>query len=466
MTKRLLCLALIASLSGCAAVGPKYAPPTTQTAPSFATAIGSAQEPASEFWKAFNDAILNQLIDDALKANHDVRIAVANLREARANRESIDAAALPGIGASASAQRSVNPQTQAPGSRSERTGNSLSAGVDANWEVNFFGRVDRARDEAAAFVEAAEAGIYAAQVIVSGEVARNYFELRGLQNQLALLQSTIRNQEETVKIVEARLEAGRGTELDTSRASALLANARASVPALEAAIGRAAYRIAVLSGKQPQAMQTLIANAQPLPALAPVTAIGTPESLLRRRPDIRVAERQIAAAIARVGLTHTDMFPKVNISGLLGLNAATVSGLVEGAAFRYSLGASIVYNLFDFGLVKKRIEAADARAEVALVTYEKTVLLALEETESALLQYTRSATQTEALVIAARNSEQATKLARARFDAGVSDFLVVLDAERQLIADQNNLAQAQTASATSLIAVYKALGGGWISRAQ
>ncbi|MGL4232123.1 MAG: TolC family protein, partial [Casimicrobium sp.] len=300
MTKRLLFLAVIASLAGCAAVGPKYVPPTTQTAPTFSNATGSTQEPANEFWKAFNDATLNQLIDDALKANHDVRIAMANLREARANRESIDAGALPGIGASASAQRSVNPQTQAPGSRSERTGNSLSAGVDANWEVNFFGRVDRARDEAAAFVDAAEAGIYAAQVIVSGEVARNYFELRGLQNQLALLQSTILNQEETVKIVEARLEAGRGMALDTARANALLANVRAGVPALEAAIGRAAYRIAVLTGKQPQAMQTLISNAQPLPALAPVAAVGTPESLLRRRPDIRVAERQIAASIARV----------------------------------------------------------------------------------------------------------------------------------------------------------------------
>jgi outer membrane protein, multidrug efflux system len=466
MTKRLLFLATIASLVGCAAVGPKYVPPSTQTAASFANVVGSTQEPASEFWKTFNDTTLNQLIDDALTANSDVRIAVANLREARANRQSIDVGSLPGVGASASAQRSVNPQTQAPGSRSERTGNSLSVGVDTNWEVNFFGRVDRARDEAAANVDAAEAGIYAAQVIVTGEIARNYFELRGLQNQLALLQSAIRNQEETVKIVEARLNAGRGTELDTSRARALLASTRASVPAIEAAIGHAAYRIAVLCGKQPQAMQPLIVTSQALPALAPIASVGTPESLLRRRPDIRIAERQIAAAIARVGYTHTDLFPKVNLNGLLGLNAATLSGLVDGAAFRYSFGASIVYNLFDFGLVRTRIAAADARADAALGSYEKTVLLALEETESALLSYSRNAQQTEALFMAARNSEQAAKLARVRFDAGYTDFLAVLDAERQLIADQDRLAQSQTASSTSLIAVYKALGGGWTSRAQ
>jgi outer membrane protein, multidrug efflux system len=466
MTKGLLFLATVASLTGCTAVGPKYALPATQTAPSFANAVGLTQEPASEFWKAFNDATLNALIDDALKANHDVRIAMANLREARANRQSIDVGSLPGVGASASAQRSVNPQTQAPGSRSERTGNSLSAGVDANWEVNFFGRVDRARDEAAAFVDAAEAGIHAAQVVVTGEVARNYFELRGLQNQLALLQSAIRNQEETVKIVDARLNAGRGTALDTSRALALLASTRAGVPAVEAAIGRAAYRIAVLCGKQPQAMQPFIATAQALPALAPIANVGTPQSLLRRRPDIRIAERQIAAAIARVGYTHTDLFPKVNFNGLLGLNAATLSGLVEGAAFRYSFGASIVYNLFDFGLVRTRIAAADARAEAALVSYEKTVLLALEETESALMSYSRNVQQTEALFTAAKNSEQAARLARVRFDAGYTDFLAVLDAERQLIADQDQLAQSQTASATSLIAIYKALGGGWVSPTQ
>jgi outer membrane protein, multidrug efflux system len=464
MTKRLLALVSLATLAGCAAVGPTYSPPITSTAATFANPIAPSQEPSVEFWKRFNDATLNQLIDDALKANTDVRIAMANLREARANRQSIDVGSLPGIGASASAQRSVNPQTQAPGSRSERTGNSLSAGVDANWELNFFGRVDRARDEAVANVDAAEAGIAAAQVIVTGEIARNYFELRGLQNQLALLQAAIRNQEETVKIVEARLEGGRGTALDTARASALLASTRAGVPALEAAIGRAAYRIAVLCGKQPQATQSLVASPQSLPALAPIDGIGTPETLLRRRPDIRIAERQIAASIARVGYTHTDLFPKVNINGLLGLNAATLSGLVEGAAFRYSLGASIVYNLFDFGLVRTRIAAADARADAALVSYEKTVLLALEETENALLQYSRNAKQTEALFLATKNSEQAAKLARIRFDAGYTDFLAVLDAERQLITDQDRFAQSQTASATSLIAIYKALGGGWVAQ--
>jgi outer membrane protein, multidrug efflux system len=461
MIKRFSSLGLALTLVGCAAVGPTYSPPAPNAPARFANDIASTREPPAEFWKAFNDATLNQLIDDALKANHDVRIAMANLREARANRQSIDVGALPGIGATASATRSVNPQTQAPGSRSDRTGNSLSANIDANWEVNFFGRVDRARDEASALVDAAEAGIAAAQVVVTGELARNYFELRGLQNQLALLQSTIRNQEETLKIVDARLEAGRGTALDTARANALLANVRANVPALEAAIGRAAYRIAVLSGTPLSSMQTLIASSQPLPSLAPVNGIGTPEGLLRRRPDIRIAERQIAAAIARVGFNHTDLFPKVNINGLLGLNAATLSGLVEGAAIRYSLGASIVYNLFDFGFVRTRIAAADARAEAALVVYEKTVLLALEEVENALLQYSRNAAQTEALFEATKNSDQAARLARIRFDVGYTDFLAVLDAERQLIADQNALAQSQTASATSLIGVYKALGGGW-----
>lgn len=465
MIRPLSAIIALGTLAGCASVGPAYTTPNTAIPSAFANAVGQAQEPASEFWKAFNDPALNRLVEQAMAANLDLRVALANLQEARANREAIDAAALPGIGASASAVRSVNPQTQAPGSRSARTGNSLSGAIDANWEINFFGRVDRARDEARAFVDAAQAGVHAAQVVVTGELARNYFELRGLQNELSLLRRTLDNQQETVKLVEARLAAGRGTEFDASRARALLANVRAAVPPLEASILRAAYRIAVLTGQQPQAVGYLATEPAPLPSLAPIAAIGTPQSLLRRRPDIAIAERQLAASVARVGLTHTDLFPKVNINGLLGLNAATVSGLVEGAAFRYSLGASIVYNLFDFGLVKKRIEAADARSAAALATYERTVLVALEETETALSNYTRSAQQTEQLAQALTHSERASMLARARFDAGVSDFLAVLDAERQVLADRSNLSQAQTASATSLVGVYKALGGGWIAPA-
>ncbi len=465
MIKAVCALVAIGTLAGCASVGPTYTPPNAAPPSTFINAVGQTQEPASEFWKAFNDPTLNRLVDQAMSANLDLRVALANLREARANREAIDAAALPGIGASASAARSVNPQTQAAGSRSARTGNSLNSGIDANWEVNFFGRVDRARDEAGAFVDAAEAGVHAAQVIVTGELACNYFELRGLQSELSLLRRTLDNQAETVKLVESRLTAGRGTEFDASRARALLANVRAAVPPLEASIARTAYRMAVLTGQAPHAVGYLTNEPAPLPALGPIAAIGTPQTLLRRRPDIKLAERQLAAAVARVGLTHTDLFPKVNINGLLGLNAATVSGLVEGAAFRYSLGASIVYNLFDFGLVKKRIEAADARSAAALATYERTVLVALEETESALIHYTRTAQQTEQLALALRHSEQAASLARARFDAGVSDFLAVLDADRQVLADRSNLAQAQTASATSLVGVYKALGGGWIASA-
>ncbi len=454
-------LALLAILSGCTVVGPKYEAPTSKTEPAFINALASNQEPVAEFWKSFNDPILDRLIEDALKANPDVRIASANLRESRANRQGIDSAALPGVGLTNSATRRVNPQTLAPGTRSARTGNVLTTGFDVNWEVNFFGRVDRARDEASAFVEAAEAGIHAAQVIVTAEVTRNYFELRGFQNQLLLLQSAIKNQEETLKIVEARLQAGRGTALDTSRAQALLASTKSGVSPIEAAIGRAAYRIASLVGQQPQSMQSLVTTPTSLPALAAVNGIGTPESLLRRRPDIRIAERQMAASIARVGLTHTDLFPKLSLNGLLGLNAATLSGLFDGAAFRYSLGATLAYNLFDFGLVRTRIAAADARAEEALVIYEKTVLQALEETEVALLQYSRNVKQSEELFNATKSAEQAARLARARFEAGYTDFLSVLDAERQTITNRNAFAQSQTESATALIGIYKALGGGW-----
>ncbi len=456
-------LSLLLALGACA-LGPDYRTPPSNVGATFENAAGDTREPAREFWRRFDDPVLSALVDDALKANHDVRIAVANLREARALQSGVDAQAYPVFGAGASAHRQIYPQTQFPGDRSARTTNVFDTSIDANWELNLFGRYTRASESAAASVSAAEAGVAAAQVSVTGEVARNYFLLRGQQMRLQLARQSLQNQESNLELVQARLQAGRGTELDTTRAQAQVESTRAVIPALEIGIELARYRLAVLTGRPPSELAALSSQTQPLPGLAPVEGIGTPATLLRRRPDIRIAERQLAAATADIGVAKADLFPSVSITGLFGLNAATLGGLNGGQAYYNNLGASLAWTVFDFGRIRSRITQREAQADAALALYEKTVLTALEETEGALVSFNRNQRRTDSLFKAARASEQAAALARLRFQAGVTDFLVVLDAERQLLSDRDGLAQAQTDAGTSLIAVYKALGGGWTAQ--
>jgi multidrug efflux system outer membrane protein len=449
-------------LAGCA-LGPDYRTPPSPVAADFENATGDhTQEPPREFWQRFDDPVLNGLVDDAIKANHDIRIAVANLREARAIQLGVDAQAYPQVDAKASGTREIAPQTSAPGfNRDQRTGNVFDTAIDANWELNLFGRFSRQSESAAASVSAAQAGVAAAQVSVTAEVARNYFVLRGQQLRLQIAQQSVQNQQANLDLVQARLDAGRGTELDTTRAQSQVENTRAVIPVLQATIELARYRLAVLTGRPPTELATLVSDVRALPGIKPVDGIGTPAALLKRRPDIRIAERQLAAATADIGASKADLFPSVSISGLLGLNALTPGGLNSGQAYYYNLGASMAWNVLDFGRIRSRIRRNEARADAAVATYEKTVLTALEETEGALISFDRNQRRAESLFKAAHASEQAAKLARARFEAGVTDFLNVLDAERQLLADRDGLAQAQTDAGTSLVGVYKALGGGW-----
>lgn len=453
---------LLAALLSACALGPEYKTPPSQLAADFENATGDQQEPPRDFWRRFDDPILNGLVDDAIKANHDIRIAVANLQQARAAQLGVDAQAWPSVGTSASGVREVLPQSFAPGtSRQQRTLNDYDTSIDANWELNLFGRFTRQSESAAASVSAAQAGVAAAQVSVTAEVARNYFLLRGDQLRLQIAHQSLQNQQANLDLVQARLDAGRGTELDTTRAQSQVENTRAVIPVLEASIELSRYRLAVLTGRPPTELAALSEQTQPLPGIKPVDGIGTPAALLRRRPDIRVAERQLAAATADIGASKADLFPSVSITGLLGLNALTPGSLNSGQAYYYNLGASMAWTLLDFGRIRSRIRQNEARADGALAQYEKTVLIALEETEGALISFSHNERRAESLFKAARASEQAAKLARTRFEAGVTDFLTVLDAERQLLADRDGLAQAQTDAGTSLIAVYKALGGGW-----
>lgn len=465
-----LCVA--AGLAGCAAVGPDYRRPPASLDAGFVNAgatATNAQATAADiasFWRGFKDAALDALIERALAANGDVRVAQARLQEARAGLREADAAALPGAGVTADLTREVQPLSQQPNAtRSARERTSYDASFVALWELDLFGRLRRGSEAAGAVVQASEAGLGAAQTSVAAEVARNYLELRGLQQRLQFTEAALINQRESLRITQARLDAGRGTQLDLARASTLVANTEAALPQLHNAVERTLFRLATLTAQAPRSVLAALAAPAPLPGL-PVTdlaalPLGTPAQWLLRRPDLIAAERQLAAATARIGVAKAEFYPRITLSGLLGLNAATLGKLVEGDAARYSLGAGLSWTPFDSGQIRARVAASEARAQASLASYEQALAAALEETEGAFSSYTRSAQRAAQLGRAAASAEEAAQLARLRFEAGVTDFSVVLDAEREALSSRDQLVQAQVGTATALVTVYRALGGGW-----
>lgn len=450
-------------LTGCM-VGPDYKEPKMHTTEKFANESEKAMRSSkveTSWWRGFNDKKLNHLLELAIAGNHDLRIATARLRESRALRLETQFDLFPTVTSQASYTRERFSEAQVREESVDRDIELFNAGFDATWELDFFGRVRRSIEAATAEVEASEA--LRRDVIVSllAEVARNYFELRGTQNQLEVARRNAENQKQTLDLTLALLEGGRGTELDTSRARAQLNATLATIPPLETAIKRAKYRLSVLTGQQPTALDQDLSQIFPLPDLPKLVAIGTPQELLRRRPDIRFAERALAAETARIGIATADLFPRITFTGSIGLEASSLTGLGESGSGTFFLLPKIFWAAFDLGRVRARIKAADASTDAALAQYEQTVLLALEETENTLVDFDRQQARRDFLMESAQASEKAVELARLRYRYGVSDFLTVLDAERTLLEAQDQLAQSETTTATALIAVYKSLGGGW-----
>jgi outer membrane protein, multidrug efflux system len=465
--------ALLAALTGCA-VGPEYRSPATPVPAHFAAAQPSAgaqaeggvaapysgEETPARFWTQFNDATLDELVDQALDANHDLRIALGHLVEARAERRAAKFALAPTV-------------TAAGGYTAERLSAAESlfnqpidaryydVGFDAFWELDLFGRVRRNVQAQSAQVQSAAASLRDAQVSVTAEVARTYFELRGEQVRLAVARHNVDNERASLQLTQARLEAGRSTEFDTSRAQAQLSATLATIGPLEADVTRSIHRLGVLTGREPDALMAQLSPEQELPQLPQISAVGDPAGLLRRRPDIRVAERQLAAATALVGVAIGDLFPKVTFNGSFSLSATAGSPLGGAPTQGYVIGPGISWAAFDLGRVQAEVAGSHARADIALAAYEQTVLRALEDTEDALVTHARTRDSLRDATQAAEASRTAAGIARTRYEGGLVDFLDVLDAERTQLEAEDRLAQSRTEAATSLVAVYKALGGGW-----
>jgi multidrug efflux system outer membrane protein len=449
-------------LSACA-VGPNYQAPETRAADTFdnaeaATYSGTANVGA--FWQTFSDATLERLVTEALAANHDLRIAQTRVREARALRRDAAFDLAPSVNASGGyTKQRTAAITTLPGSPRETE--LYDAGFDAIWELDFFGRVRRGLEASNAELGAIEAERRDALVSVSAEVTRTYFELRGQQQQLDVARRNVANQTSTLDLANARLDAGSGTEFDTARAQAQLSTTRGTIAPLEAAVARSIHRLSVLLGREPGALRAELAPPAALPPLPGIVPVGNPSDLLRRRPDIRIAERDLAGATARIGVAVADLFPRVSFTGSAGYVATDRNGLGDPGSDAFVLAPGITWAIFDLGHVQARIGASQARRDGALLRYEQTVLQALEETENSLVTHARARDKLVHDEAALKASSTAADLARVRYENGASDFLQVLDAERTLLESEDRLARSRTEAATSLIAVYKSLGGGW-----
>ncbi len=462
------------SLTSCM-VGPDYREPETKLPQSFVDQDErnySQDEIDILWWQNFNDETLNRLIKIALDGNYDLQIAYARVLQARALRSEITYELFPIVTSDASYTRerlsesllpvfTIDGDSETPTPEIDRDSDLFDVGFDATWELDFFGRIRRALEATTAEIQSQIASLQDVMVTLLGEVARNYFELRGAQNQLDVARRNAENQKQTLDLTIALLEGGRGTELDTSRARAQLNLTLSNIPSLEARISRTIHRLSVLTGQLPEALLTDLSKPYPLPDMQELVQLGTPEQLLRRRPDIRVAERNLAASTALIGVATADLFPRVTLFGSIALQADTFSGLFEGGSGSFFFMPTVFWAAFDIGRVLARIEASDARSKAALAQYQLTVLTAIEELENALVDYKQELVRLGFLKESADASEKAMRLARLRYQFGVTDFLTILDAERTLLEAQDRLAQSETLAATSLIAIYKALGGGW-----
>ena len=459
-------LGALALLGGCA-VGPNYHPPETATPQQWSSPLAGGETngaPAdAAWWKTFNDPELDSLIARAAQSNLTLHAAAARVREARAARSVAAADFGPTINTSAAYQRerlSANGFPEFPPGI-PLDGNVYQAGFDAAWELDVFGGARRAVEAANAAIESSEFGERDVLVSLQGEVARNYIGARGYQRRLVIARQNIAAQQEVLDLTRDRFKAGLSGDLDVQQASALLAATQAQLPPLEAGFKQSVYRLGVLLGLAPGALVDELSDDAPIPATPPEVPAGLPSDLLQRRPDIRVAERNLAAANAQIGVATADLFPKFSLTGDVGLQSVGTSDWFTGGSRFWSAGPTVQWRIFDMGRIRANIRIQNARQEQALAGYELSVLSAMEDVENALTAYAKEQTRRESLVTAAEASQQALDISQQLYKNGLADFLRVLDAQRSLYANQEALVLSDQDVAQDLVALYKALGGGW-----
>ena len=413
-----------------------------------------------EWWSEFNDPILDTLIEKARRHNLDINSAVANYKASRAFLKENKLDRLPTVTANGNYTRTrLGENVFVQGSNP--TFNTYNASFDAFWEADLFGRVTHRIKGAYANSNLALADMHGMYVSIFAEVANNYMELRGTQYLLDIAQRNLQGQQETYDLTVKLTEAGTSNSLDVSRALAQLESTRASIPPLEARIEALKNSLSVLIGEVPGNLENEVVNKQPLPSLPETVALGDIREMLRRRPDVRRAEAALQVRIATYNISVADLYPKVEFGGSVGFSAVDFANFGEKPSFTWTLMPSISWAAFNLGRVKQQIKRNDALTIAALNQYEKAVLQGLEEIKTSLGNYTKELERREILRISSQASAQAATFARQRFNSGLDSFIDYLNADNALLQAENALALSEISSATSLIAIYKALGGGW-----
>jgi multidrug efflux system outer membrane protein len=451
-------------LAACA-VGPDYTPPSIQETGNWLSdseAAAHAGTPAQNWWAGFNDTTLNQLMDETAANNYDIAIALANIDRARALRRSALAPFFPQIDMNADATRqSFAEATSRNRFFAEKERDSFNAFLDAAWEIDIFGRTRRANEAAKARLQAATENRNSVVLAALAETAQSYFSVRGLQKRILVMRHNIELLREVEDVAKSQFDAGITTEFDYTTAVGERQQVEAQLPALEADLASATYRLSVLAGKEPGYYAELLRPSAELPAPPDVVALGLRSELLRRRPDVRLAERTLAASSADIGVAIGDLFPRLTLTGSIGSSALVGRDVLTSGGLNHSVGALLNLPIFQGGVGWAAVNLSKADNRAALLNYQQAVLLALEDAESSLVRYDKELETLHLQQQAEAQRKEAYRIARLRYESGEESFLVMLDAERSLVSAQDATIQSEIRILTYLTQLYKALGGGW-----
>ena len=470
--------------SGCTTVGPDYVPPQPDMPGEFKTDLQEkrfnaeaesektadeakpdipvkvvTQEMLATWWETLEDPLLIRLVDKAIGNNLELKVAQSRVREERAQRGIAESARLPNVNAVGGVSRRQNASAANAGGA---VGSTLySSGFDASWEIDLFGGIQRSVEAAGATVEATQEQLNDTLVTLVAEVALNYIEIRTFQARLQAAEKNQKTQEETLRIVEDRLEGGLSTTLSLEQAKYNLESTRSEIPTLKIGIEKAKNGLTVLLGEFPGSLDKDLDEYSRVPVTPMEVAVGVPADLLRRRPDVRQSERELAAQTARVGVATADLYPKLRLLGSVGLETLSAASFFGGPAAAYQIGPQVTWNIFSSGRIRQNIKVEDERQEQALLRYESTVLTAVKDVENALIDYAEEQVRRDSLIKSVASASEAVSYAQELYKAGLSNFLGVLEAQRSQFTLQDKLAFSEGRVMSNLIRLFKALGGGW-----
>lgn len=457
---------LTAGLSGCRAVGPNYEPPTDGADETWAFSDESpfntaTPESIETWWVTLNDPVLDDLISRSFASNLDLATAVQSVRQAAAIRGVSASERFPDLDATGSYSRERQGQNGFPALQEPSEFDSFALGLEFGWELDVWGRVRRLVESADADLAATVEDLHDVRVLLAAEVTTEYVGLRTAQARLEVARRNIEIQRQSLTLTQTRFDAGAAPQLDVAQAETNLANTESELPSLQADVRDGLLRLAVLLGENPTSLLNELAASAPIPEPPAEIAIGVPTDALRRRPDIRSAERTLAAEIARIGVELGDLYPRFTLGGSLQLNSTEADSLFDGDSVGWTFGPSFSWNLFDGGRVRGDVRVQEATADIALLSYQSAVLNAIEEVESAAYGHARQLERTVALARASSSAQRSADLSRQLYLEGRSDFQNVLDSERELFTAEDNLILSRSDVANTYISLQRSLGGGW-----